>query len=1188
MSTKFNILYGSILAILVILMFWIFSIQKSTQLTLDLKDLQQTVEKKDQIIADIQQTLKETKDLTQNAKDKNKVIPKLTKNIAVLEEEIIAYRQQLEREKTAYEQHLKELQGELQIQHTQINERSKKLQSLKKEYVEKQHFLAQTEKAKLSSDEQIRELADALTASQELLEQKEEQLKQLTTALEEKSSAISFYNQKLQATEELLKLSESKNIQNNLNLSLILDELRSKNSSDADTGTQPALGQNGRSTTTDMNLSLILDELIQKTLLANALQDKLNVLGAKDTHSGISQQDIEQTSELFKATNATIAMNMSLILDELLAKTQLADELQSQINALKGAKEKGLKPTKITAITELEALMAKMGKKNVSLSQVEEQLLEANSQIQALKKSQATLQSHVDDQNVRIQVLLADLQTKEDLLLSKNNKLKQQHLNNQAATDELDKLRIETKEARQKLAELQKSLANNDLEREAIAKQAQSSTAPLRERITSLELQLAEALKTNEILANDKDTLNQELVPVKSSLKEALAQVAQLTNDIETAKNALQQEEDTRLSLTSEAERTKRALKEAQEKYTELSNKFVELETELTSETSLQSEQVTALKQQLEDTLKNNAALTDEKKTLIEKLTDLQSINDSLNKELAPANASLQEALAQVALLTKDIESAKTALQQEEDTRLSLTSEAEGTRLALEQAQEKYTALANKFAELETELTSETSLQSGQVTALKQQLADTLKSNAVLTDEKKAFIDKLTELQSINDSLNKELAPANASLKEALAQVALLTKEIQKVKTVQQQTEETRLSISTEREATKLALDQAREKYSALHSQYTELEAALQNTNTKRTEQITSLQSLLQEQTASTEAIQGDFEAKLATTAASLKAANEESATLRSTIEQLATTIAEQDQTIQDLTNKTSTENSEQVLKTTQLREEVAAAKLLSDKQAAALQSTEENLTTLQEKQKSLTASLSDTQQQLMSSQEETAALQATIASLTEERNQLLRVSKDSDNDGINDAEDTCPDTVQGASVNAQGCEEDTDNDGLVDRLDLCPDTAPGATIDSVGCGVDQKTVILKGISFQFGTADLTEEAHSVLNSAAVILQNNPEIRMEVAGHTDSRGDNNANIHLSTLRAEAVLSYLVSAGIAADRLQAKGYGSDKPIADNTTREGRAKNRRVELKRIDTAPAAPQNSEPVPTTNETTE
>ena len=229
-------------------------------------------------------------------------------------------------------------------------------------------------------------------------------------------------------------------------------------------------------------------------------------------------------------------MNMSLILDELLAKTQLADELQSQINALKGAKEKGLKPTKITAITELEALMAKMGKKNVSLSQVEEQLLEANSQIQALKKSQATLQSHVDDQNVRIQVLLADLQTKEDLLLSKNNKLKQQHLNNQAATDELDKLRIETKEARQKLAELQKSLANNDLEREAIAKQAQSSTAPLRERITSLELQLAEALKTNESLANDKDTLNQELVPVKSSLKEALAQVAQLTNDIETAK----------------------------------------------------------------------------------------------------------------------------------------------------------------------------------------------------------------------------------------------------------------------------------------------------------------------------------------------------------------------------------------------------------------------------------------------------------------------------------------------------------------------------------------------------------------------------------------------------------------------------------------------------------------------------
>jgi outer membrane protein OmpA-like peptidoglycan-associated protein len=852
-----------------------------------------------------------------------------------------------------------------------------------------------------------------------------------------------------------------------------------------------------------------------------------------------NQQAIEQTSELYQATNVTIAMNMSLILDELLVKTQLADELQAQINVLKGTKETGPKPAEVTVITELQALMEKMGKKNVSLSQVEKQLLETNSQIQEFETSQATLQSHVDGQNVRIQALLVDLQTKEDLLSSKNNKLEQQHLNNQAATDELNKLRIETKETSQKLVELQKSFADNDLEREATVKQAQSIAAPLREKVASLELQFAEALEKNVALADEKNILNQELVPVQSSLKEALVQVA---------------------------------------------------------------------------------------------------------------------------LLTTDIENAKTALQHEKDTRFSLTSETEGTKLALEQAQEKYTVLSNKFVELETELTNKTSLQTGQVTTLKQQLADTIKNNEALTDEKKTFIDQLTELQSINDSLNKELAPANASLKEALAQVALLTNEIQTAKTVQKQVEETRLSTSTEAEATKLALDQAQEKYTALHNQHTELEATLQNTNTKQTEQITFLQGLIQQQTASTEVMQGDFEAKLTTAATSLKAANEESTTLKSTIEQLSTTISEQDQTILELTSKTSTENSEQVLKNSQLHEEVAAAKLASDKQAAelairiqeheatinslnkkltvsteqltdiqenleqtktqlagktndittqqqeianmleqaadikiitdqqaaTLKSTEENLTTLQEKQNSLTTSLSDTQHQLVSSQEEAAILQGTIASLTEEQNQLLLVSKDSDNDGINDAEDTCPETIPGAKVNAQGCEEDTDNDGLVNRLDLCPGTASGSTIDSVGCGVEQKTVILEGISFQFGTADLTEEAHSVLNSAAVILQNDPDIRMEVAGHTDSRGDDNANIYLSTLRAEAVLSYLISAGVAADRLQAKGYGSDNPIADNATREGRAKNRRVELKRIDTAPATPQNAEPVPTTNETTE
>ena len=1139
----------------------------------------------------------------------------------------------MEEKNTAYKQHLNSLKGELQILQTQIDDRSTELQTLKKEYIEQQQVLAQTEKAKLSSKAKTSELAEALTASQELLNQKEEQLNQLTAALEEKASSIELYNNKLQATEELLSLSESKNAINAMNISLILDELRGKSPLSTGKGIQSATGQSGSSATTKMNLTLILDELIQKTQLANALQNKINLLATKGSQSGASQQSqqsIEETSELFKATNAAITMNMSLILDELLAKTQLADELQAQINILKGAKEKSTPPSKVTAVTELQALMEKMGRKQVSLSRVEKQLLEANSQIQELKTSQETLQSNVDDQNALIQTLLTDLQSKEDLLSSANDKLKQQHLNNQATTDELDKLRIETKEANQKLAELQKSIENKDLELETTVKQAHSIAAPLKEKVTSLELQLADALKTNVTLADEKNILNQEFISVKSSLEKALTQVALLTTGIESAKTALQHEEDTRLSLTSEAEGTKLALKQAQEKYTSLSNKFAELEADLTNKTLLQAEQITSLEQQL---VKTNVTFADEKSALIAQLAELQSTNDSLSKELVPAQASLKEALAQVAQLTTDIQTAR----QQEEARLSARTEAEATKLALEQAQKKYTSLKSQYTELEAEFKNTSAKQAEKITSLQGLLQQQTAST-----------------EANQGDLGDKLAAATASLKTATDESTGLKSKIEQFSTTVSEQEQTIQDC-------KLALEQAQEKYTSLKSQHTELEAKLTNTSAKQAEKITSLQGLLQQQTASTEANQGDLGDKLAAATASLKTATDESTGLKSKIEQFSTTVSEQEQTIKDLTDKIAADNSEHELKNTQLLDEITAIKLLSEKQteeyatrlkeqeatiqslttkltdstdrlenaqtnleqinaqltektnhittkqqeitalveqAAAVKSitdqqttelslTKENLAALREQQNGLETSLSNAQQQLASSQEDVAALQDTVASLTKERDQLLLVSRDSDNDGINDAEDACPDTVQDAKVNVQGCEEDTDNDGLINRLDLCPDTPLGSTIDSVGCAAEQKTVILEGISFQFGTAEFTEEAHSILDSAALILQNNPDIRMEVAGHTDSSGDNNANINLSTRRAEAVLSYLVSAGVAADRLQAKGYGSDKPIADNTNREGRAKNRRVELKRIDSSPV-PQNAASAPTTSDSTE
>lgn len=109
--------------------------------------------------------------------------------------------------------------------------------------------------------------------------------------------------------------------------------------------------------------------------------------------------------------------------------------------------------------------------------------------------------------------------------------------------------------------------------------------------------------------------------------------------------------------------------------------------------------------------------------------------------------------------------------------------------------------------------------------------------------------------------------------------------------------------------------------------------------------------------------------------------------------------------------------------------------------------------------------------------------------------------------------------------------------------------------------------VVLKGVNFANNSAQLTSESTVILDDVAATLVKRGDIRAEVAGHTDDRGAADYNRSLSQRRAESVRSYLVSKGVDASRLTARGYGEDSPIADNKTSAGRAENRRVELRRL---------------------
>lgn len=176
----------------------------------------------------------------------------------------------------------------------------------------------------------------------------------------------------------------------------------------------------------------------------------------------------------------------------------------------------------------------------------------------------------------------------------------------------------------------------------------------------------------------------------------------------------------------------------------------------------------------------------------------------------------------------------------------------------------------------------------------------------------------------------------------------------------------------------------------------------------------------------------------------------------------------------------------------------------------------------------------------------------------------------DSDNDGVPDYLDRCAETPHNVAVDRNGCPYDNDNDGVPDYLDKCPYEAGDA--ENNGCPKvevpESVTKIFKkamtGIQFETAKATIKKSSYPILNQIVSVMEMDTTYKLEISGHTDNQGDHDKNVRLSQERAEAVMNYLVSKGINISRLTAIGYGPDKPIADNSTKNGRAKNRRVEF------------------------
>lgn len=215
----------------------------------------------------------------------------------------------------------------------------------------------------------------------------------------------------------------------------------------------------------------------------------------------------------------------------------------------------------------------------------------------------------------------------------------------------------------------------------------------------------------------------------------------------------------------------------------------------------------------------------------------------------------------------------------------------------------------------------------------------------------------------------------------------------------------------------------------------------------------------------------------------------------------------------------------------------------------------------------------------------------------------------DMDEDGVFDRLDHCPDTPKGCSVDAWGCQTDADGDGVCDGIDQCPDTPKGDVVDAHGCSERQRVlnnqhpgpppmpgaaatppptaeppkpsppvsemerqlveggrIRLENVYFETASANLLPESAATLDEVGRTLEKFPALKIEVQGHTDTRGSDAYNMRLSQARAESVRSYLLQHfQLGADQYVARGYGKREPETQERNQEELLRNRRVVLK-----------------------
>jgi outer membrane protein OmpA-like peptidoglycan-associated protein len=671
---------------------------------------------------------------------------------------------------------------------------------------------------------------------------------------------------------------------------------------------------------------------------------------------------------------------------------------------------------------------------------------------------------------------------------------------------------------------------------DALARANERITA-LAERLDQSRRTLAEAENTNaylqSVLSNtengaikarhDADQLNDELILTREDKEKYLAETGRLHSQLQQTRSRLAwlDSELGKARLTSEA-----MLRYGKEQ-TELITPFRQQIEVLHARVEDKNSELLKAEEQIEQ-------IRDQERLLQDKIQALQlelQKNKVDDKELQATSKALNSVQKHSAKLTLQLKVLADQLGARDKTIYKLDQNLTQAQTAAQDAAQRSDVLKKETEQQRQEL--DTARQ--ELTTHKQQLETSTARQQIMETE-------LDEIRSANEQLDKKIIEQAEMLEATKTEAVQLTSRLQEKSSQLAGAEDALHRSQTNDTQSKATIKQLQNALDTTKTRLTDADAEINKLN----KFLTKAERKLSEDTAAN---------KLKQELDHLKQTITDKKKQQEAVEQVVSELKNENELLQEKIRAAEQESRSNV--------ELQSA---LDQKIIELNNEKKRISILENKRGDLRSELDRRETDFFNMQEEYTSLQNRFVSLQKERDTLFPYTLDSDNDAISDARDSCPDTTHGAEVDQDGCEQDSDYDGLVDRLDLCPD-APGQTDSNIfGCTRGEH-IVLSGIFFSGGNAELSLASQSYLDKVAGVLELFPGIHFEVAGHTDSIGEKARNLTVSKQRAEAVTDYLVAKGIETSRLVPVGLGPGQPIADNTTPEGRAANRRVELKII---------------------